>query len=1052
MPNLQVSSCGKSIAFIDDRVEDYQSLVAGVKPGTEVVILDARRDAIDQITEVLGDRTNIDSIHIISHGSPGSLQLGKTRFSLDNLETYSQQLQQWRNVFLRGGEILIYGCNVAAGSRVLPTVRRGFKPPSHSESRLKPTGDNTALSPDFPTVRRGFKPPSHSESRLKPTGDNINKQYAGRNRVSVKDSASKPLFIGQKPGFFGLIDRDAISQLKSTENKVALQSSLEDLRYETGNSFPGGIAAQTRDLDVGLDLDGIAFIQRIAQLTNTNVAASKNLTGSAAKGGDWELETTTGEIKTPLVFEAEVLATYEYVLSSFKPATNFPVGTNPVLVDVGDFNGDGIKDLAVANSAAANISSGSGTSILLGNGTGSFAPATLLPRGTKALAVAKFNPDIYDDLVVNNGSGSVSIFLGSTTGLGAPVDLSFDSRISANYIAAADFNGDNRPDIAIATNRATGSPNTNSVVSILLQNSDGTFSAPVSSLVGIQPTSIAVGDFDGDGKQDDLAVTSNVDNTVSIVLANDSGTFTNGPIIPVGTWANSIAVGKFDADNTDDLAVANRDSKNVSILLQKSPGSFTAAPNLAVETFFLAAGDIDGDGKSDLAVTNSTAKAVSVLIGKGNGEFNTAIDFPVGSAIPSPSSVVVKDIDGDNKPDIAATNFSDNTVSVLLNIPTTVRFEPANQYTNIYNVNEGATDTVINVPVTISNSNSFSDVVVQIEIDPSSTATQGADYTLSTTSLTFPANTTTLTQNVAVTIKADNIVDSNEQLILNLGQITGGVASTSSKATVSILDRNSSYTIAANPPTITEGNSGTSPVTFTITRNGSTELWSTVDYTIGGTATNGTDYNNIGGTSGATAATGKITFSAGETSKTITLDVLGDAEIEPNETVSITLSNSVSPGGAPIIPNPTATTTITNDDTAGVTVSPKSLSTTETGGKAEFTVKLNTKPTANVIIGLSSDNTAEGTVSPNSLTFTPDNWNAPQTVTVTGVDDLLADGSKTYNIITSPGVSTDLNYNNLNPDDVAVTNSDNETPGITVNPTAGLITTEDGGTAKFSVV
>jgi hypothetical protein len=980
MPKFNVTTSAKSIAFIDSQVEDYQSLVAGVKPGTEVVVLDRDKDAIEQITEILGDRTNIESIHIISHGSPGSLQIGKTRFSLDNLETYSQQLRQWRNAFKDSADILIYGCNVASGSRAFPTVRRGFKSPSHSESRLKPTGNNSFI-----------------------------------------------------------------------------QSSTEDLRYETGNSFPGGIAAQTRDLNAHLDLDGFAFIQRIAQLTNTNVAASKNLTGSAAKGGDWELETRTGEIKTPLVFSPEVLAGYEYVLNSLKPASNFPsLGSNPVFVDVGDFNGDGIKDLAVANSGASTSGSGSGISILLGNGTGSFGTATLLPQAsipfTSALAVAKFNTDIYDDLVVDNSNGSLSIFYGSSSGLGAPVNVPSDPRIGANYIAATDFNGDGRPDIAIATNRVTGSLNTNGVVSILLQNTDGTFGTPVNSLVGRRPTSIAVGDFDGDGKQDDLAVTSNVDNTVSIVLANDSGTFTNGPIIPVGTWANSIAVGKFDADNTDDLAVANRDSKNVSILLQKSPGTFTAAPNLAVETFFLAAGDIDGDGKSDLAVTNSTAKAVSVLIGKGNGEFNTAIDFPVGSANSSPSSVVVKDIDGDGRPDIAATNFSDNNVSVLLNTPTTVRFEPANQYTNIYNVNEGATDTVINVPVTISNSNSFSDVVVQIEIDPSSTATQGADYTLSTTSLTFPANTTTLTQNVAVTIKADNIVDSNEQLILNLGQITGGIASTSSKATLSILDRNSSYTIAASPPTIAEGNSGTSPVTFTITRNGSTELFSTVDYTIGGTATNGTDYNNIGGTSGATAATGRISFAAGETSKTITLDVVGDAEIEPNETVSITLSNPVSPGGAPTIPNPTATTTITNDDTAGVTVSPKSLSTTEIGGKAEFTVKLNAKPTANVTIGLSSDNTAEGTVSPNSLTFTPDNWNRLQTVTVTGVDDLVADGSKTYNIITSPGVSADPNYNNLNPDDVAVTNSDNETPGITVNPTAGLTTTEAGGTANFTVV
>ncbi|XZO04652.1 MAG: DUF4347 domain-containing protein [Microcoleus sp.] len=83
------------------------SLIAGVKPGTEVVVLDGNRDAIDQITDVLALRTNIDnSIHIVSHGAPGSLQLGKTRFSEANLETYSEQLQQWRSAFTDNADIL----------------------------------------------------------------------------------------------------------------------------------------------------------------------------------------------------------------------------------------------------------------------------------------------------------------------------------------------------------------------------------------------------------------------------------------------------------------------------------------------------------------------------------------------------------------------------------------------------------------------------------------------------------------------------------------------------------------------------------------------------------------------------------------------------------------------------------------------------------------------------------------------------------------------------------------------------------------------------------
>ena len=95
MRNLKTQASGSAIAFIDTQVENYQSLMAGVTPGTEVVVLDGNKDAIDQITEILRDRTNIDSIHIVSHGAPGSLQLGNVRLSLDEIECDRNSLQQW---------------------------------------------------------------------------------------------------------------------------------------------------------------------------------------------------------------------------------------------------------------------------------------------------------------------------------------------------------------------------------------------------------------------------------------------------------------------------------------------------------------------------------------------------------------------------------------------------------------------------------------------------------------------------------------------------------------------------------------------------------------------------------------------------------------------------------------------------------------------------------------------------------------------------------------------------------------------------------------------
>ena len=113
---------------------------------------------------------------------------------------------------------------------------------------------------------------------------------------------------------------------------------------------------------------------------------------------------------------------------------------------------------------------------------------------------------------------------------------------------------------------------------------------------------------------------------------------------------------------------------------------------------------------------------------------------------------------------------------------------------------------------------------------------------------------------------------------------------------------------------------------------------------------------------------------------------------------------------------------------------------------------LNSQPTANVTIGLSSNDTTEGTVSPASVTFTTANWNTPQTVTVTGVDDLFDDGDIAYSIVTAAATSSDGTYNALNALDVSVSNTDNDTAGFTLTPTSGLITTEAGGTATFTVV
>jgi len=170
------------------------------------------------------------------------------------------------------------------------------------------------------------------------------------------------------------------------------------------------------------------------------------------------------------------------------------------------------------------------------------------------------------------------------------------------------------------------------------------------------------------------------------------------------------------------------------------------------------------------------------------------------------------------------------------------------------------------------------------------------------------------------------------------------------------------------------------------------------------------------------------------------------------------LPSFVNPSGGYTLPpletpgvEPVASFVFIPGPSPGISVTPSSnLFTTENGASASFTVSLDTKPIADVTIAVSSDDLTEGTVSPSTLTFTADNWDQPQTVSVTGVDDDTADGPIAYHIILGAATSTDADYSGRNPVDVAVVNLDND-GALTVNPTSGLVTTEAGGTATFTV-
>jgi hypothetical protein len=473
----------------------------------------------------------------------------------------------------------------------------------------------------------------------------------------------------------------------------------------------------------------------------------------------------------------------------------FGAGTNPDSAAVGDFNGDGKMDLAVANEGSDNVS------ILLGNGDGTFQAAVNYGAGTDpdSVAVGDFRGDGKLDLVVANYySNNVSVLLGNGDGtFQAAVNYGVSAPTS---VAVGDFNGDGKLDLAVA--------NVFSEVSVLLGNGDGTFQAAVNYGAGAEPAWVAVGDFNGDGKLD-LAVANVDSNNVSILLGNGDGTFKAAVNYGVGTEPVSVAVGDFNGDGKLDLAVANYGS-NVSVLLGNGDSTFQAAVNYGAgaEPACVAVGDFNGDGKLDLAVANVATGNVSVLLGNGDGTFQAAVNYGAGIG----ESVAVGDFNGDGRLDLASPSAD---VLVLLQIPlaslssTSLNF--GNQLVGTASATEkvtlsnpsGPALTISSIAVTGTNATDFSQT--------NTCGTGLADGASCTITVTFkPAQSGPRTASVTIT---DNAAGSPQPIGLSGTGLVSGPNATPSPSSLTFATQLVGTSGSAQSATLT--NYGTTALSIT---------------------------------------------------------------------------------------------------------------------------------------------------------------------------------------------------------------------------------------------
>ena len=379
--------------------------------------------------------------------------------------------------------------------------------------------------------------------------------------------------------------------------------------------------------------------------------------------------------------------------------------------------------------------------------------ATILPSdvakaGTASVTVVNPAP--------GGGTSNVVFFevTTATSSIALSAPRGFDAGSGPQSVAVGDFNGDGKPDLAVVNSYSNN-------VSILLGNGDGTFQIHVDYPTGAQPGSVAIGDFNGDGKLD-LAVVNSYSNNVSVLLGNGNGTFQ--PAVSYGTGSGTgpafVAVGDFNRDGKLDLAVANSNSSNVSVLLGNGDGTFQTAVNYDVggAPTSIAVGDFNHDGKLDLAVAvpvPGPSTYVSMLLGNGDGTFQTAVNY---NAPYAPDAVAVGDFNGDGNLDLVVGNRSSNISVFLGNGDGT--FRTAVNYSAGYNPSSVAVGDFNNdgtLDLAVANSGSSTTVTVLL---------QSPTVSLSNTRLTY-ANQVVATSSASQTVTLSN----TSALALNISSI-----------------------------------------------------------------------------------------------------------------------------------------------------------------------------------------------------------------------------------------------------------------------------------------
>ncbi|CCI16601.1 hypothetical protein MICAF_2090001 [Microcystis aeruginosa PCC 9807] len=500
-------------------------------------------------------------------------------------------------------------------------------------------------------------------------------------------------------------------------------------------------------------------------------------------------------------------------------------------------------------------------------------------------------------------------------------------------------------------------------------------------------------------------------NTVTFAAGSSTATVTVDPtadtiVEPNETVILTLATGTGYTIGTPNAATGTITNDDTSVTLAVSPASVTedGTTNL-IYTFTR-----NGVTTNPLTVNYTLGGTATLNTDYTRTGTNNTVTFAAGSSTatvtvdPTPDTIV--------EPDetviltlAAGTGYTVGTPNAATGTITNVTLPSVTLAVSPSSVSEDGTSNLIYI--FIRTGDTTNPLTVNYTVD--GTATNGSDYTSIPTSVTFEANSAIAT--VIVDPTADTTVEPNETVILTLATGTGYTVGTTTAVTGTITNDDTSVTLAVSPASVTED--GTTNLIYTFTRSGVTTNPLTVNYSISGTATNGSDYTSI---------PTSVTFAANATTATVIVDPTADTTVESDETVILTLAS----GTGYTIGTPDAVIgTITNDDLPSITLAISPASVTEDGTSNLIYTFTRTGDTTNPLtVNYTVDGTATNEIDytsiPTSVTFAANS--ATATVTVDPTADTTVESDET--VILTLAAGTGYTVGTTNPVTGTINNDD----------------------------